>query len=349
MQVYFKQTPGIVYDLGQILLMKLNTREKWLDPNLDPTSRDEELSYINYWLNEFKTPSKGLRVFFYLKNPSSTTFFESFMCRALNTFGPDITHEQIIDLLSEPEEIAKEVANFYFNFEKNVNTFSLESIAEELRQHEEISDDLKFDLLSFFINTNEVVHELKIVFYQYYVQLDKIYEQHSRELSRWEVNLGIDDTLVRSGFRVSGRKNVRKTDREFVFSPALFARNDFWFHDDQIGWYVLGVRFKEALENGRKMRLDLAGFGMAISEQMRITILELLLEHPDLNQTQIARELGYGPSAQMYNIDWLRRTNVIYNPPTKRGKKYRANVELLKRVVAEMESWVRGDTLREDL
>ena len=92
-------------------------------------------------------------------------------------------------------------------------------IAEELRQHEEISDDLKFDLLSFFINTNEVVHELKIVFYQYYVQLDKIYEQHSRELSRWEVNLGIDDTLVHSGFRVSGRKK-RPKDRSGI---CLFA------------------------------------------------------------------------------------------------------------------------------
>ena len=113
MQIVFKRTPGLIYDVYQALTMKLNGQSKWNSRLTNHENKQKAMIDMEYKLSQLEDPNPELAVFFYQKEPGVTNFFYEVILEVMNRSDENMTKEDIIEYLSYREHLKKRLCQYY--------------------------------------------------------------------------------------------------------------------------------------------------------------------------------------------------------------------------------------------
>lgn len=350
MDVYFQSVPGIVYDLMQILTGKLNEDDKWMSQVADTKGEEKEIPYIKFWQDQFEKPVSQLAVFFYLKgkDANSNYFYQIFMDR-LKKCGIDVDKEDFMDYLSDHERIKKEICEFYFK--KEVDYDDLICISREVNGCHKLDENMKFLLLSFFIDSDLYIQKLRETFSKYFDQINGIYEAKATELRKRqeECRENLDIASICKKASISSKKKGSKQEiRRSIVSLAVINKTALWSLINRgTGWLILGEDYYESLPEQQKTKLDVQLFCDAIADQNRIKAIELMLAEGEQSSGDLARKLNVAANTISYHMDVMRKGQLIKSRGAGRLRQtvYWLNPEIFSQMVDLMRKWIQGENL----
>lgn len=344
MEVLFRRAPGIVYDLSQIFVTKLNDKSKWINRVIDIESKESDVNYIEFWRDQFADPDPVLAVFFYLKNENAQTYFSQIFNTVIDYSGEMVSKEDFLTYFSMDSRVKREVLEFYLGEEFDIN--NLREIAAKINANSEYDNDFKLLLLSFVINCDQVLDKMRTTFSRYYDQAEAIFEERANELLKRQEELNMSDvcTYIVDTVKKRGR---RKELRRSVVSMTLFSKYTFWYTNrNETGWFVIGEFYgQEKRVQDIEPKLDMSVFGTSMGDKNRAGIIKLLLENDELNSSEIAIKLNVAINTIAYHLDIMKTAKILAHHNEGKTAYYSINTVTCEKAKEQIMEWILGENL----
>lgn len=327
---YLRQ-PGFVYDLMTIFMLRFN-RSRWDDLFINKNKTKDDFSFYNNILREFPVKNEDISIFF-IDVEEKGCFFTRLNAfnDPLNIFS-DYDLDFILAEISKADDFSQKLADFYLpnsGLIVNLNDREFYTKLLELVQATNYSDKTKNKLLSYFINPEKVLVNLKseliekkvllIQYYQRNYERTDYFQQHFN-LVEWNnklKNCGLIQTDV-------------STISEFFISICLIAKNKIKLYSkDNHILQVLGFDYSESLDESEssKFEIQLDMFGKIISDENRLSIINMLTAMPEMSTSEIAKRLSSSLNSVYYHLDMMSQVNMIKSRNEGRSVFYKLNKE----------------------
>jgi len=82
-------------------------------------------------------------------------------------------------------------------------------------------------------------------------------------------------------------------------------------NDNNFGWIVIGADYNNRLINKDVLPVDVATFGNAFGDKIRVKIVELIREHGEMTLADLSKEIGVVNTIAIYHLDILKKENLL--------------------------------------
>ena len=342
MEYVFRRTPGVIFDLMQLLIMKLNDQGKW---SKQITYSEDSLSYISYVLSQYPNPAPELFIFFYRLDDNSESYFESLFRKLLQEHPTDLLKEDFINFLACKDRVHFEVNRFYFG--ESVDYRDLEQVTEAIKKNKKLDFVMKQRILQFYINPESCINKLIEVFDSYYKRVIEEYEQKANAILKRQENLNVTAVLDSLEIRDQVAELEATSERaKGIVSCTQIVKTALWHNIDRFLFLIVGEIDPYEVEEVTETTADLEKMGNAISEEHRVKVIELIMKYGGMTALEISRKLGLTGKKTQYHLDILRHCGALRTTSKGKTNYYWINVEAWQQVVDILKSWVRGDQLK---
>lgn len=342
MEFVYRRNPGILYDVIQILIMKLNHTARW---NKEITSKEAQKFYMTYVLSLFDDPAPELFLFFYRMDDGADSYMEYVFRRMLQAHPDDLSQEDFVNGFSLCERVRQEVSEFYFG--PGLAQMALPEIAEEIKRNPQLDFTMKQRVLQFYINPEGCVEKLTAVLDLYYRQIENEYVMRSNEILRRMNEVSVSKVAGLLGLEERiGLLRMRQAKPWVVLSFTLFVKTALWADVDDHVFLIVGEEYMQGIEEKPEPALEVEKLGQALGDTTRVKCMELLVKEGEMTAQDLMRKLGVSAKKMQYHLDVLRQARLLNEQSRGRTIAYWVNQETCRRFAEMLDGWIRGDALR---
>ena len=77
------------------------------------------------------------------------------------------------------------------------------------------------------------------------------------------------------------------------------------------GWLILGCEMQKTFDETIEPDMDIAGFGNAFGDKLRVKIVDEIVKHGELTLADLAKRLGVVNTIAIYHLDILKKEKLI--------------------------------------
>lgn len=335
MEVKYARNPGFYYDLYRTMIMKINTKAKWLDQTVNTGQESEDIQYIEKQLKVFPELPIELSVFFYLRGRMDNSFFSVLYMKLLRKKKEYLDLEAIFLYLDDTEQVKNDISRFYFG--DKIDSEDLTQITGCLEQDDQINNQkVKLQILNFFIRPMYYIsilrEHLKIyveILESMYLEKEEEFTQESTLVDFQKVNQFLEK-LIGGDISVKDATNVSFTilNKNLIFKPL------------NMDIYILGWDYRESLSSELDIPVDITKFGDAIGDDNRMRIMRHILENGEDTAINIGKQLGMSLSTIIYHVDRMEDAHLLSNYKKGRTTYYWLNVQHCVKIIDHIKSWI---------
>jgi len=344
MQIVFKRTPGLIYDVYQALTMKLNDRSKWISRLAEDENKQKSMIEMEYKLSQLEDPSPELAVFFYQKEAGATNFFHEVIAEVMNRSDENMTKDAVMEYLLYREQMKEKLCQYYLG--DSVDYHDIRALAQAIDASKDIEESIKFLLLSFYIHDVSYLENLRRIFQSYYNEILKIYEARANELILKQESFSPEQACARQEPTI--RKRGRKKEiQKCIVSFVLFYENVFWYLNktEEEVWFIIGDQYIEPEEEEEKLQVNMEKFGNALADQHRINIIKILLNEGEKSSAELAGRLNIAVNTVGYHVDIMKKAKLLSYHNQGKTAYYRINNKLCRMATWKLQEWILGEEL----
>ncbi|MHB1484844.1 MAG: ArsR/SmtB family transcription factor [Saccharofermentanales bacterium] len=325
-QVKFLDNLGYLSDLTSIFAINYN-RKTWPFFFGDYDKIKDDTKFFDNLLKEFTDFPPELLMFYYLKN-DSISFMTSY---CYENYNEKNIFEASIDTIKEKYLDYKMLSNqlfaYYFPGEKEKFEFNYNNIDKivDIINSSSYSTNIKYCLLSFYINPKRIVNILTDELDKKGALLTKFYERNQKLLMK----LHNDFDYIEVGQILSKENSNYDFFKEtiYVTTPLItinLIRTQF-FPNSMI--YHLGRDYKRNLLyfSSTKSLPDLDVLGRILNDKIRLEILEILLKEKEQTNSDIAKNFGLSLNMSYYHLDMMTKAGMLLERKEGKSVYYQIN------------------------
>lgn len=350
MEFIYRKTPGLVYDMLQILTMKISNVSQWIEEESAFAFKRKYTVYEDYMLSQFPDLSADLFVFFYRKNEEDVSYFQKVFGRLIEDKKEKICKEDFIEYLKDVETIKTDLFDYLLDQDEMVEAGKLEPqfIAETIEQQTDLSHKMKHMLLHFFLSIDACIEELRNIFDRYYQILEAEYEKRAEEILQRLEDTDMHQLALETGLVSWLNQNEMPLEQHrCMVSFTLLFKSSLWLGCFEESCIIAGEAYDQIEEEEPEQPVDMEKVGKALGDETRIQLIDLLLREGRKGIVQLEAQTGVSLNNLVYHLDIMKQGSVLTTYGKRRYYSYGVNIKTLQKCVEEMQEWIRGTKLME--
>ncbi len=304
MNVLFRRNLGFIFDATQIVTCKTARRESWIDTFVRNGNESKDLQAIENILEKFDDLNPKLLLIGYRERKRESLLDCLFADYADDHMG-NWDAESFLNYITNVERFNAAVANYYFGHT------SIDNIFEEIGDAEHLSSALKSILYDFFLFPDKYLTLVKKELSRVFLTLEKYHNDNleciisCQEAFNYEL---LDSKNIPFAKKKKWDKGLSTCYASFsLVSKYVIDRNKV----NDSGWIVLGYDYIKAFEEPNEIKLDIAAFGNAFGDKIRVRIVELIVQNGEMTLADLSKEIGVVNTIAIYHLDILKKENLL--------------------------------------
>ena len=335
--------PGYVYDL--IFAFCLNFNKKDFIEELPENKREEGAKHFESVLSLFGEIPEDLYVFF-LSNENGRAFLPKLLFYPyIDRFATDYNFKFILDAINDSNYVVRELIRFYFfdldNEEIDECCGSLEKLFDYIKKSEYTSE-VKSKLYEFFVNPEPYIRTLRYELMQKETVLSDYYKNNYQEIINVYNQTSVD--IITEQFFAMGNDNkiVIPENSDICASFCLLNKYHLgaWLAEHYF-CFVLGCEYESLLNPkcGETIESRLNNLGVALSEQSRVDILNVIMKKGEIICKDLEKEFDFSGSTAYHHITILTRCGLLKTRNEGKTILYSINKKFFVSVMDELKKY----------
>ncbi len=337
--VRFVREPGYTYDLFFLFTLYFN-RNHCMKEFANYNKSAEDAKYYERLLADFGTVSEDLLLFFYLgerqHNWISTYYFRPYKKLFWEgTYGLATVQEA----LTNYDQVVNNVLAHYFENESEETLQQCKEsmvVASRLIRESTYEDKVKSALYAFLIDPVPIIQRLSHELMAKEFVLSKQYEQKSQQLTALQEKFDAEEFAV--GLKNCGQDSIDinafdKITLSFCYNHKNLVCMFFSKSKSSI-LFVLGVDYLAELQYLKQVKLSpkLHEFGLAISEENRVGILQFVHARGEVTIKELEQALELAGTNAYYHVALMTKTGILKTRNRGRTILYSLNPQYLETI-----------------
>jgi len=338
----YEKTPGDIFDLFELFIYSLNKDQYIKNNQLDPMEIERKIQPIlnGSFIND------ELFMFFYISNKKDSFMSSLFLKQDYNDFKDPCYFEDMLEKILEMD-LFREILKYYTGNDELIkqNTLSTESLYNLLKKNS-IPDKIRFNILHLNINKNFysdlLINELKLKF----ECIRRLYGKEKQKFVEISTMLANKKTQKDLCIAVGLNPDSREV---FNYSVSLIKEKIITVLDNNKNKYVLiGYEAIQQLTeiDENQNDINICQISNALSDNLRINILNLIKEKGEMSTTDIAKTFDKGLTAMFYHLNMLFDAQVLITRNEGRTVFYNINTSFLNRYSAYLKRFTTEQEIK---
>lgn len=324
----YQLAPGLYSDVifSHTLYFNIDSPEK-LESFLNPKKRAADMRYFHDCLAKFEAPAEELCPFFEVVDHRSFAFTKIYdhMCRT-----QDFSLGAVKAYLPDEQAMLRKVYAFFLPEDAPFDTDDLKAIKGCVAALD-VSPLVKFHLLAMVIDPLTYYEALFVSLEKRIAECEAYYKANRAQLEAAKKTVKLADVTE----FLSKCYGVEPQDvpRDMAYSVMLIGKNAVRYVAGDTPFIVLGFDYpaRMAMLIGEAIQPDIVKIGKALSEEKRVTILQLLLAEHEITAQQLLRRLELSMTATHYHLEMLMQAGMLLARNEGRTIYYSLNREFFDR------------------
>ena len=311
----FIKGPGYLYDLLSLFVLYFN-QETFLAEQVNQTKAMEDAEHFNRILNSIEKVPEELRVFFQLKENHNAFLTNYCILDKAEQILSGSGVETIQATLKNHEEVIGSIVDFYFGASAAGvsvdNPEFIRTIGKQIRDSE-YDIILKNSLYEFFLDPIPAIQTLCNELAKKDILLSKLYNENDTIITKVQNNIDLHQ-LLESTLPTKNIKLDVSSINDFVISICVAHKNcSIVFTSESRMLLLLGTDYEDFLNYmcTKDRAPELCQFGIALTEQNRIQMLELILRNGEMTVSDLKKELEISHTNAYYHVSLLLKANLL--------------------------------------
>lgn len=331
---------GIAYDISKMLLVKLNPSNTWTELLTSPGNIENDLIHIKSCVDSLPNPKPEIFLFSFIPSNQNTTFLSFIISRLLEQGIHCFSISQLVSYLEDPSHVQNDLFEFYFG------TFPSPKLDFDhtIRNNKILPDKLKVLLFGFVMYPQKFTTPLIDIVNTYYsiIKSDILSPLNKNvNLKKFTQHL-IDQNSNRSFLSFS-----QNSDLEIAYSlsycvPEYLAVDFITDHP----FFISTEQTINKYNNSQKIPhtyLQLIELCHALSDKIRISILNSVLLERNITIDEISERIGLSITATKYHISLLTGAGLLSASRLHRKKVYSFDPNGFEKIKLLLDLMEKGD------
>jgi len=320
--------PGIVFDISKMLLVKLNARVVWSEKLAEPKNFTKDIKYIESYANTLPTPKPEVLIFSYAPSNHQESFLTYAISNILDEVGMrEFSLSKLITYLSNYPLVQKDLFHFYFDTTLS-DAIDLDHI---IRNNKTLSDKMKLLLFSFFVYPSKYFSPLINIIELYYAQIKNKISLSSIE----NLDLLAFANILQKQYISSKASNTKSHD-VIAYSISYCVPDYLVTNFNSTPPYLISTKFTisnliNTVEDALSY-LELSELCHSMSDKIRISIVNLLIDQTSLTLEEISEKTGLSIPSTKYHISLLKKAEIISSKRLQKKNVYSFNATGFKKM-----------------
>lgn len=313
-KILLLKEPGYIYDLNFIFCLNFNTN-LYINNLPNDDKKESTVQYFKDVLKQFGDIPNDLYVFFHALE-SGRAFLPTFYFSPYkDQFATTYNFKYLQKELSDQNKLIRNLIKFYFH---KLDDKMVEQCTASLKQvfacikNSNYSDEEKSKLYEFFIDPPRYVQLLQYELIQKEFQLSEYYKDNYQKI----IDVYNQTTYELLCEQMKGLKNLTFLENECAVYVSYCLLNKFCINHFPIAegfLSLLGYQYVNILTfaKAKNKELDFCSLGTALSEESRVKILKLLLEHKELTCKDLEKEFSFSGSTAYHHISIMTKSGLV--------------------------------------
>ncbi len=338
MEVVFRDSIGFIYDICRVIICKSNKREQWINAFLCEGSEEEDMLYIDGLLKKFDGIEISSKLLGYKENKSQNALIGEVYVKYLRERVIDVDVNGFLTYITDEKQLKEVMAEYYLG----LNVASKDDILIAIRDLEQ-NPEIKAELYSFFLFTDEYLDSLKTEFNQLAQIMQQVYQEEYEKTHKEEFNIyNFLENLKEYAKNDTWELEMQHCFVSFsITNQYLVTRQKDNFNN---GVIILGDKYEKLFLKKLKEPVNLISFGNALGDKIRMGMLDLLSRNGELTLTDFSNKLGIVNAVALYHLEILKEGKLILRRNKGRRVLYWINDKQFKSAIEEIKKLVGGVT-----
>lgn len=304
MNILHRRNLGFIYDLTQIVMCKTARRESWINIFVRGGHEAEDLRDLEQILGRFNDVDPSLLLFGY-RDRKKGSLIGNILIQYADEYLGNWDVSNFCDYLSDINRTKEFVSKYYF--ECNVKEGILQTVAAE----KGLVSDVKSLLYEFYLFPEQFMKVVIAEINKIALNLQKYYSEKLEKLLSCQEAFNYMD-LEKENSPFSKNKKWEQGVKNCYISYALFSKFACLRGKcDGNGWLILGCEIQKTFDETIEPEVDIAGFGNAFGDKLRVKIVDEIVKHGELTLADLAKKLGVVNTIAIYHLDILKKERLI--------------------------------------
>lgn len=335
MNIVFRRNLGFIFDVHHIMTCKTAKRESWIDLYVKNGNESNDLRELEEMLEKVESIDQKMLLFGYRDRKKGSLLGNIMIQYADENIG-DWELANFIQYILDVDRMKKFVEEYYLEYNLNEDIFK--SIADNV----DLSGDLKSMLFEFYLFPERYLKMLENEIDKIYKSLKKYYAEKFEQLLQCQETF--DYTILKQ--EKSPFSKNKKWDQGLKICYVSFSLlNKYLIVRGKMnskGWLVLGCDFFDTFGEMNSSKIDIATFGNAFGDRLRVGIIEEIVKHGEMTLADLAKELGVVNTIVVYHLDILKKENLLLHRYQGRKVLYCLNISQIDKGLAAIRSLCGG-------
>lgn len=337
MNILHRKNLGYLLDACQILTCKTASRETWINTLICTGSEEENLKTISYIMDYFDPVNPKMLLFGFRDSKKGSLIGNLFYDYA-DQFIDKWDSATFFDYLSNPDRLKQAISSFYLDEDYSDHTLS------SISKNENLSSDLKALLFDFYLFPEDYIDLARKEFEKISIKLDIYYRDHIELLLKYQETFNYEVLLSRENTPFSKQRKWDKNIKTCYISCSLISKYTLARgKSGSLGWIVMGYDYVKTLDEIQNKPLDIAAFGNAFGDKLRVKIIEEIVKNGELTLADISKKLGVVNTIVIYHLDILKKENLLLHRHQGRKVLYCLNKRQIEKGLAAVRTLCGGD------
>ncbi len=303
MNALFRRNLGFIFDATQIITCKTASRESWIELFVRNGNESKDLQAIESILEKFSDLNSKLLLIGY-RERKRDSLLDSLFCAYADEYMGNWDVASFIDYITDANRFKAFTTEYYFDHNTSENIFEEIDTAD-------ISSTLKAILYDYYLFPDKFLNLIKNELNKVFLTLEKYHTDNlesivvCQEAFNYEL---LDSANIPFAKKKKWDKGLATCYVSFsLVSKYIIDRNKV----DDSGWIVLGYDYAKAFEEPNETKLDIAAFGNAFGDKIRVRIIELIVQNGEMTLADLSKEIGVVNTIAIYHLDILKKENLL--------------------------------------
>ncbi len=328
MAMTYHLEPGLYSDVifSHTLYFNIDRPEK-LESFINPKKRAADMRYFHDCLAKFKAPADELCPFFEVVGHRSFAFTKIYdhMCRT-----QDFSLNAVKAYLPDEQAMLRKVYGFFLPEDIPCETDDLKTVKGHIAALN-ASPLVKFHLLAMVIDPLSYYEALFVSLEKRVEECKAYYKANHAQLETVKKTVKLAEVAEFLG-KCYG-VNAQDVPSDMAYSVMLIGKNAVRYVAGDTPFIMVGFDYpaRMAMLIGEAIQPDIVKIGKALSEEKRVTILQLLLAENEITAQQLLRRLELSMTATHYHLEMLMQAGMLLARNEGRTIYYSLNREFFDR------------------
>lgn len=304
MNILFRRNLGFIFDAYHILTCKTAKRENWINIFIRNGNETADLQKIESILSKFDDVDSKMLLFGYRDRKNSCLIGDIFIKYTDEHIG-DWDTDSFIQYLSNIEHAKNFISEYYFSQEANDQIFDL------IAANNNLSHTLKSLLYEFYLFPDRYMQTVAAEMNKIFLSLQRHYAENFELLLQCQESFNYS-LLKQENSPFSKNKKWDQGLKNIYVSFSLFSKYAIVRGKGNTdGWLMLGYDFFSTFGEMNELKLDIAAFGNALGDKLRVKIIEEIVKNGEMTLADLSKKLGVVNTIVVYHLEIMKKENLL--------------------------------------